>query len=243
MGRRAGAGVATAVGIAAALAVGSRSGDERPAYDLVIRDSAASSARAAGVDLEAILRPAADHVLRRLPDGGRPRIEVRIDASQYVIPEIGFGGRQAGRTAFLHVERPLRDGAATWLPVLAAHELHHVSRSTRGAGYGATLGEALVSEGLADHFAGEAYAEAPPRSWIRPLTPEEERTWWQRARAELGSRAYDHAEWFFGGLEIPESIGYRLGYQIVGAYLEQTGRTAADAFDVDAATVIAAYEE
>ena len=100
-----------------------------------------------------------------------------------------------------------------------AHELHHAIR-WRKPGYGTTLLEALITEGLADHFSIEAGArEIPP--WSRALSAAERTKLLKRAK-RFFSRSYNHADWFFGSTEnqIPRWTGYSLGYDLVGEYLK-----------------------
>lgn len=106
-----------------------------------------------------------------------------------------------------------------------AHELHHALR-WRGPGYGRTLGEALVTEGLAGHFAAQLYGPRPER-WemavdalaLRQVAQEADEAW---------SDGYDHGAWFFGTGDRPMWTGYSLGYALVGRHLKDTlGATAA----------------
>jgi uncharacterized protein YjaZ len=100
---------------------------------------------------------------------------------------------------------------------IALHELHHAIR-WRGPGYGRTLVEALVSEGLADHFALQCIGEpAPP--WTAALFSEQA-TRFRRSAAALGSaEGYNHDEWFFGSGSLPRWVGYTLGFERVAAHL------------------------
>ncbi|RMH11155.1 MAG: hypothetical protein D6701_15425, partial [Gemmatimonadetes bacterium] len=90
---------------------------------------------------------------RLLPMAG---VRVRVFAqTRGVIPEIGIGGfSPSGDEVHLFVDpdSPRIPGSLEeeLIPLLA-HELHH-TRRRRGPGYGATLLEAMVSEGLADHY-------------------------------------------------------------------------------------------
>jgi uncharacterized protein YjaZ len=221
-------------------AVGCRHDDEQR-YEIVIRDSAAEAAREAGVDLRGLVERSADHALSLLPRRDPVEIEVKV-GGDYVIPEIGYGGVVRDRDAVtIQVERPLRQGAETWVPALIAHELHHVSRLPMRP-IGGTLADALVSEGLADHFADEAFPATPPKPWDEALPPAQEEALWLRARPILHRKdGYDHGAWFFGRGDLLRYAGYRLGYGIVDAYLGG-GRTAADAVAVDAGEVTDAYE-
>ncbi len=142
-----------------------------------------------------------------------------------VIPELGFVGH-APTGNLVHMTF---DGANehlmsnTGLPLerMVAHEANHVLR-WRGPGYGLTLGEVLVSEGLAGQFSRQIYGN-PPEPWEEPknedidVLEEIEMKW---------SDPYDHMEWFFGSGMYPFWLGYRLGYRIVGRHIEMSKRSA-----------------
>jgi predicted Zn-dependent protease DUF2268 len=145
--------------------------------------------------------------------------ELRLDASR-AIPEVGVGGVTApkGGDVFLWIDGTppggLRHALKTRIPQALAHELHHSSRIRTGPGYGKTLGEALISEGLAEHFVDEVFPATPPRPWDRALSKAEERSLWRQAEPVLW-RTYDQNTWFFGGYKVPRWTGYTLGYRIV----------------------------
>jgi hypothetical protein len=108
---------------------------------------------------------------------------------------------------------------ASRLPPLVAHEMHHAKR-WRNPGYGASLLEAMISEGLADHFAQELLGtERQP--WSNAFPMDQTETLLSRARPEFDSRSYDHARWFFDAdPSLPRWTGYTLGYRLVDAYIE-----------------------
>jgi len=111
----------------------------------------------------------------------------------------------------------LRANPAMSLERMLAHELHHSARWD-GPGYGATLGEALVSEGLAGHFAQEVFGGAPEPWESLPVSVL--RAHASKAQADWPNPDYGHAAWFFGSSEFPRWLGYSLGYQLVGRYLD-----------------------
>jgi len=114
------------------------------------------------------------------------------------------------------------------LSTVVAHETHHAAR-WRGPGYGSTLLEALVSEGLADHFAVE-HLGAPVPPWSEAYPADQTEAWLERARPEFDSRTYDHSGWFFGTAPgLPRWTGYTLGYRLVATYqAAHAGATAAE---------------
>jgi hypothetical protein len=216
-------------------------GSERP-FTVDVEPDAAAAAREAGVDLESLVTRSADEAFERLPHRGVVRIHVTADATE-AIPGIGvggFSGRDGNPQIAIDVNRgALHKALETWIPLTVAHELDHSSRIRTGPGYGKTLGEAIVSEGLADHFAAEVFPDAPKAPWDDAVTKDQERESWLRARRSLWSRfGYDHAEWFFGAGSFPHWVGYTLGYDIVGAYLDRKDVSAADAVDVNARNII-----
>jgi hypothetical protein len=157
-------------------------------------------------------------------------INVRGDASR-AIPGWGIGGRASGGTTVELSVDPAFPGLAgvlaARLPPLTAHELHHIVR-TRGPGYGATLLEALVSEGLADQFSLELYG-GPPPPWVEALDGAELEHWLDEAAEEFDSTAYDHDAWFFGNGTIPSWTGYTIGHRLVVGYQDaHPGESAAD---------------
>jgi uncharacterized protein YjaZ len=128
----------------------------------------------------------------------------------------------AGPSAALQGYKVSVDAALRmWLPATLAHELHHSRRIQRGPGYGATLGEALVSEGLADAFVHEAFPSTPSQPWDHALSESQLEATWLRAKSELWSpySVKEHQRWFFGvGGDVPRWAGYSLGYWLVSQY-------------------------
>lgn len=147
-------------------------------------------------------------------------ITVFADAGR-AIGGYGIGGRTPDATTveiFVDPAYPdLANVLAARLPGMVAHEMHHVFR-WRGPGYGRTLLEAMVSEGLADRFSIELLG-VPVPPWSDALTPTEAAAMLDLARPELDATSYDHARWFFGSTpQVPRWTGYTLGYDFVTDY-------------------------
>lgn len=102
---------------------------------------------------------------------------------------------------------------------MVVHELHHVLR-WRGPGYGTTLGEAMVSEGLAGHFCRQLYNSAP-ELWEASLSRAQFEACAEQARQSWHDPHYHHGAWFFGHGHLPRWAGYNLGYTLVDRYLAQ----------------------
>ena len=146
--------------------------------------------------------------------------DVIVTGGKRVIPEkghLGYAPEKGVVYVTVDPDHPsLRANPDQSLERMLAHELHHCSRWD-GPGYGTKLGEALISEGLAGHFAQEVFG-GQPEPWesvetsvLRPYVP--------RTREEWKSDRYGHEEWFFGSAALPRWLGYSLGYQIVSRYL------------------------
>lgn len=150
----------------------------------------------------------------------------------HTIPEFGIGGyTPSARRVLLAVDATQPDvhGPAFTdrLGRLLAHELHHCARWA-GPGYGTTLGEALVSEGLACLFETEVFG-GPPPFYVRALTPAQLHMAEEHARAGRAVAAYDHALWFYGSepQRVPRHAGYALGYAVAMGHAQRQGRSAA----------------
>jgi uncharacterized protein YjaZ len=145
------------------------------------------------------------------------------------IPKYGMGGYAPNaNTVFIYLDltfpefsRVLSDRLRSTL----VHEFHHCMR-WRGPGYGRTLFEAIITEGLADHFALELLGTNHP--WSNNFPRDETAKFLALAQAEFDSKAYNHRRWFFGGDQtLPWWTGYTLGFRLVEAYKEQhPGETA-----------------
>ncbi len=136
-----------------------------------------------------------------------------------------------------HFARGVSDGT---LCRQVTHEVHHCLRMG-GPGYGRTLGEALVSEGLAGQFTGRLFGSGP-ELWERAVDDDLLRMHFPEGNV-LATEGYDHAEWFFGTGRYPRWLGYTLGYRMVGDWLAATPEVDGDTWvNVPAQTVMAAVD-
>lgn len=199
------------------------------------------AARKAGVDLERLTRHALNRVTTLLPDIST-RLFVDVD-SEGAIPETGIGGYTDPISGVVSIslditERDVAESLRVWLPAELAHELDHTARIQVGPGYGSTLIDEMVTEGMADAFSLQSFSEIPRIPWDHALTKGQERTVWARARRHLGQNV-DHAEWFFGSGELPRWAGYTIGFDIVSGYLQRhPNATAADLVTLSADTIL-----
>jgi uncharacterized protein YjaZ len=142
-----------------------------------------------------------------------------------VIPEYGIGGySQNANLIFVSLDPKfpnLSKSIGQELKSTLAHEMHHCMR-WREVGYGNTLLEALITEGLADHFDLEMYGR-DPYPWDLALDKNQIEKFLKKAKAEFNNKDYDHTTWFFGSKNknIPRWTGYSLGFKIVSDYLQK----------------------
>jgi uncharacterized protein YjaZ len=137
----------------------------------------------------------------------------------------------------------LSAGLEVELSATLAHELHHAKR-WRDPGYGQTLLEALVTEGLAQCFE-LPFRDGEPPIYARALEPAQVNVLLELARAEFDAPHYNHRAWFITGdaqKDIPGWAGYTLGYEMVKRFLEITAQTPAQAVAMRAETVLETLE-
>lgn len=211
--------------------------------ELSISLEAEAAARDVGVDLDSVVRGAVTEVGQHIEV---PPVAIEVDVNpDRAVPERGDGGSSdpGDGAVIISLDPSFNDfrwTLETSLPLTIAHELHHSARVIDGPGYGATLRQAIVTEGLADNFSLEVYPEARRPPWTRALKERSVCRWWHRAEKdfELG-RSYDQLAWFFGRGQIPRWTGYTLGFELVSSYLDRhPGESAARLVDVEAATIV-----
>ena len=151
---------------------------------------------------------------------------VMLDKPEHTILETGEGGyayNAYNLEIYLNPDFPNFKEAVLGdnLERVLAHELHHCLRWA-DPGYGETLLEHIISEGLADHFEVEVNG-GKPGIWAVRLTPEQISEWLEKAKPLFSSKDFDRNAWMFGSAEkdMPKSIGYSLGFHLVGEYLKQ----------------------
>lgn len=159
-----------------------------------------------------------------------------------IIPELGLCGFSFSPSLFLlacNPENPNFDSSVVDGAIRrqVVHEVHHCLRKA-GPGYGGTLGEAIISEGLAGRFV-EHVLGTPPELWEKAVGPNDLMTHLPDGDV-LWSTDYDHSDWFFGTRSRPRWLGYSMGYEFVGRWLRQCGRISAkDWVETPAATIFA----
>jgi uncharacterized protein YjaZ len=101
-----------------------------------------------------------------------------------------------------------------------AHEYHHTLRN-RTVGYGKNLFEAMISEGLADHFSLEV-TNQDTLAWKTTLPDSVFDFWKKEAEKMWFNTEYDHLAWFIGlNSDIPRGTAYAIGFKMVGDFLKK----------------------
>lgn len=154
-------------------------------------------------------------------------LDIVLQTGRWVIPEKGHVGTSPRPgLIYLTVDPdnpafPANENAS--FERMVAHELHHAARWD-GPGYGRSLGEALVSEGLAGHFVLELFG-GPPEPWETALDAEAQRAHCAEIAALWDGTDHDHGAWFFGRGSKPRWLGYAFGFGLVGRYLAEHPRS------------------
>lgn len=158
-----------------------------------------------------------------------------INAPAFVIAEIGLTGNSPGpNNIYISMDPKNNKWTRNDMIKAIAHETHHCMR-WRNPGYGKTLGEEVISEGLATLFEEEVGGSAPIYAKVK-ITESE------IAQAKkIVNRKLDYAEhdqWFYGSGKVQRWFGYTWGYRLSKAYSEKVGRSAAELVNVDASLVL-----
>jgi uncharacterized protein YjaZ len=195
--------------------------------------------------LENQIESAFDGVLRGIENKiTLPHVDVVIDDDvNSVIPETGVGGfAPSANLLYIHINpdfKGIEQKIDFEIKSTLAHELHHCARWA-SCGYGKTLLEAIISEGLADHFDIEIN-NGPPKPWSVAVAGSELEKLKEKARSEFTNDNYDHSVWFFGSesKNIPRWTGYSLGFSLVGDYIKKSGKKASELVSERAESFIA----
>ncbi|HET7357778.1 MAG TPA: DUF2268 domain-containing putative Zn-dependent protease, partial [Nocardioidaceae bacterium] len=159
-----------------------------------------------------------------------------LDAPDECIPEWGIGGSAYGPRSIVLAVDPDHQIRASDVYSTLVHEMHHAMR-WRGPGCGSTLGERLVSEGLAQVFEQECTGRVP--MYAAGDVSSEHRA---AAVAALHEDPADEGRWFFGAADIPRWFGYRLAYDLVRSWMDARGGSAAALVQEPAETFLRALQ-
>ncbi|WP_144875933.1 DUF2268 domain-containing protein [Microbacterium sp. 1.5R] len=162
----------------------------------------------------------------------------------------GFGGISGYITLTLWPSARVLDR----LEAIAVHELHHNVRYSPGGVVWdpatVTVGEHVVSEGLADVFATELFGPSGFTHFVSPKTRADDGVLAKVATGLGVTGMQDFAAWvlgdatarLFGGepVGLPTGAGYAAGARLVDAYREVSGRTAAESVHAPASGILPA---
>lgn len=174
-------------------------------------------------DFMPIIKKAFDRAVKYAVDNFKCSVVdiIVVDAPYSAIPELGVGGyTPSANIVYINLDsghKILEEDIFTGM----VHELHHAMR-WRNPGYGSTLKEALITEGLACLVEFEATGEEPVYTQVKfhkgIKIPSEQ---------ELSSEDYDHHTMFIAGNDdLPRWFGYAFGYKIVKDYSKKLHKTA-----------------
>ncbi len=171
------------------------------------------------------VRETAERIRGRVPDlEAAAPVDIIIERRPgEVIPELGLTGSCYRRGLVSLTLDPENDNFETSLAGgdllrTLTHELHHSFRHAT-CGYGSKLGEALVTEGLADAFDAEING-GDGHAWNHGIAAADWAGVLERAERQLWAETYDHPGWFYGAdRSLPRWAGYTIGYHLVKTYL------------------------
>jgi len=136
------------------------------------------------------------------------------------IPRIGMSGVAPNKEQIyilLDPDHPKLDEAINiHIFETIPHEYHHTMRY-RTVGFGESLFESLISEGLACHFAMEVCDIEAPKYCVA-YSKEQLDEWIAKAEIMWFNKEFDYFDWFVGRTK-PRNIGYAIGYSLVKDYL------------------------
>jgi hypothetical protein len=215
-------------------------------FTVTFSSAALQAARAAGINLPAVVSHALGRITALLP-GPHTTITVGLAPPGTVIPQTGTAGMtnvtdEPGQVtvSFSSTQQAsLGRAVEFWLPRTLSHEVDHSVRVLAGPGFGNTLLTQIISEGISSVL-DEAAFPGPPNPWDRSISPSQECTLWNTAQPDLGDAGmYDL--WMFGSPGvIPHWTGFTIGYDIVKDYRDRHPQVSWAALtSASAATILA----
>lgn len=185
--------------------------------------------------------PKSETLIANYLDTNQFDIDVIVRASDWVISELGIGGYAPRQHEIQLSLAPDNEYLLTHFDQVftstLAHETHHCFRHA-SVGYGNTLFEAMLTEGLACHFEVEVGFTKP--IYVDHLDQHQRQALLKRAKASWHDHPYHHNHWFFGSedMNIPKWAGYDLGYYLTRLYLHSTGQTASNSVNTSAGEIL-----
>ncbi|QRY83331.1 peptidase [Tsukamurella tyrosinosolvens] len=207
--------------------------------------------------IERALRTAADRLAESLRRVDLPEVTVLLvvgDPGDRIYLDEALGLTANGSvTGYLYLNVWPSPENLDRVEAMAVHEFDHNVRYAPGGVVWdpatVTVGEQIVSEGLADALARELYGDALGRARIG-VPHRHDDALYARVTANLGITGMQNfASWVLGDaiagrfgappIGIPTGAGYAVGNRLVDAYLAATGLSASEAVHADAREIIA----
>ena len=169
---------------------------------------------------------------------------LRRVAPDALIPHTGTDGFTDPKTGHIMIvfgptaQASLGKVMTFWLPRTLSHEVDHSVRILSGPGFGLTLVERTMSEGISSVFDEAAFPGAP-NPWDAVLGPGRECALWKKAQPLLGLPGL-YNQWMFGGQGVPHWTAFTIGYHIVSEYLRYHPHTSWAALTADYPSTILA---
>jgi hypothetical protein len=203
---------------------------------------AVAKASAGGTSLPRVVGRALGRINALLP-GPPTTISVSYNSSQ-VVPQTGTDGfTNLGTGAITIWFRPtpqvsIRRIMQLWLPRTLSHEVDHSVRILAGPGFGSSLLQQTISEGISSVFDLAAFP-GPPNPWDRAVSRSQECALWTQAQPLLADSGLYH-QWMLGGGGVPHWTAFTIGYDIVADYRHYHPHASWSAInDASAATILA----
>jgi uncharacterized protein YjaZ len=125
------------------------------------------------------------------------------------------------------------------------HELHHnilgAAKPQASNMMQVTVGDYMVMEGLAESFSAELYGADKVGPWVSDFDDANLETTKAVFKSGLDVSGFNEVRRYIFSdpeLGLPPSAGYALGYRVVQAYLERTGKSVVDSTFIPAGTII-----
>ena len=112
----------------------------------------------------------------------------------------------------------------TELRRILLHELNHVFRNNEVPDTFYTLFAAIISEGIADYFEITITGQ-DPHIWSTAIPETQLRDYIELMKYSAWDKKYDQERWFYGTEDLPQHLGYSMGFMLVEQYLQKHPNT------------------
>jgi len=149
-----------------------------------------------------------------------------VDAPKNAIKELGVGGYTASENLiYISIDSKHKIKEPD-LESIILHELHHAIR-WRKPGFGKTLAEVMITEGLATLFEEESTNRTPIYAKVKYSSKSLE-----LFKKEMNNDKYSYFDWFIGGhKDVPKWFGYTYGYLLAKNLSKKSGKKSSELVD------------